>query len=118
MKRLVTGAVLLVLFTSSCGYTQRDGEMIGQVKKIVRATPLICPEYLAADVSLGVLRGGVGSMSTQDMWLVVEKAQEPLFRAASENGKIVKIHYDVTRFGGRFFVCTPDHFATSIEYSD
>lgn len=110
--------IVIGLFVAGCGYKQIDGELIGQVKKVIRVTPLLCPEYVSADISLGVLRGGVGSMSTQDVWVVVDKTHEKIFRNASENGKIVKVKYDVKRFGGNYVVCTPDHFATFIDYVD
>jgi len=106
------------MLLTGCGYTQVDGELIGQVKKVNHRTPLICPDYVGVDVSLGVMKNGVGSMSTQDVYLVVASTeQEKVFRAASESGKIVKVHYSVKRFGGNYVVCTPDHFSTGVEYA-
>ena len=96
----------------ACGYTQRDGELVGQVKKVAHATPLICPDYIEADISLGVLRAGVGSMSTQDVWLVIpDKAMEKIFREANESGALVKVRYDEYRVA----ICSSVHWATSVE---
>ena len=39
-------AVLVAaLSLAACGYSSRDSELIGQVKKVVRNTPIICSEY-------------------------------------------------------------------------
>lgn len=116
MKLKLLLSLMIVTCLFSCGHSQKDAEMIGQIKKVVHNTPLICPDYSSADISLGVIRNGVGSMSTQDEWLVIiGKEEEDIFRQASETGQLVKVKYDVTRFGGRFFICTPDHFASKVE---
>ena len=76
-----------------------DSELIGQVKKVQRHTPILCSGYVAADISLGVLRRGVGSMSTQDVWVTVtEEAHRQLLVTAAESGALVKIRYDERRF--------------------
>ena len=99
------GIVLFVISLVGCGYSQRDGEMIGQVKKVVRNTPLICSEFTSADISLGVIRGGIGSMSTQDVWVtILEKSTEDFLRKASETGQLVKLRYDEKRFD----ICRPE----------
>ena len=103
---------LLLLFLSGCGYTQRDAELIGQVKKVSHITPLICPDYTAVDVSLGVLRGGVGSMSTQDVWLrVLNNSDIPVLKRAAEDGALVRIKYDVRRAT----LCYQDHNLLYVE---
>lgn len=110
MKRYL--AVVLLMMLTACGYQGRDSEMIGQVKKVVRNTPLLCSEYVDADISLGVMRNGVGSMSSQDVWVkIADKEQEKIFRKANETGQLVKVKYDVLRFT----VCTSDHIVTSVE---
>ena len=108
--------VLSLMIIVGCGHTSMDNEMMGQVKKVVGNTPLVCPNYTDADVSLGVIKNGTGSMSTQDAWVVIEdKKLIPIFKQACETGQLVKIKYDVKRFGGNYFVCTPEKFATNIE---
>lgn len=105
---LVAGALML----SGCGYSSRDNDMTGQVKKVVRNTPLVCPDYDDADVSLGVLRNGVGSMSTQDVWVTVtDKDLFKTLKEASASGALVKITYDVKRVT----FCIDDHIATNVE---
>src|SRR5208337_1279849 len=95
MKTAIILTVLLVL--AGCGYSHKDGELIGQPKKVIHATPLICPDYIEADISLGVLRNGVGSMSTQDVWIVIDSQQEKFLKSRVESGKLVKIRYDEWR---------------------
>lgn len=103
---------ILAFLFSGCGYSSRQNEMIGQVKKIAHQTPLICPNYAAADISLGVIRGGVGSMSTQDIWLTVDsKDDEKLLIDAAASGAIVKLNYDVARLT----LCVEDHIITNVE---
>lgn len=53
MKRVLM--LLTVLCLSSCGYNSVNNEAIGQPKKIIRATPVFCPDYNAVDLSLGVM---------------------------------------------------------------
>jgi len=99
MKKQVTiMAITVTALFVGCGYSQRDTEVIGQVKKIHKLTPLICPERIVADISLGVMRGGTGSMSNQDKdLLVTETAQAITLKEAAEKGKLVKITYNVKR---------------------
>lgn len=111
MKRLLILAMPLVL--SGClGYSAKDGEAIGQAKKVSVTTPLICPDYYALDISLGVMRNGVGSMSTQDMWFTVQDiADIQKMKEAVERGAIVRVHYDTVRAA----FCVEDHIVTSFE---
>lgn len=112
MFKYVLMAMLLV---AGCGYESRANEAAGQVKKVVQATPIVCPNFNAVDVSLGVIRNGVGSMSTEDVWLVVENPNDyALFKEAAQTGKIVEFSYDVQRIT----FCTPDHFVTKVRLAD
>ena len=110
MKKL-----LIVLFAvlCSCGYSARNAELTGQVKKVARATPIICDDYDTADISLGVMRGGVGSMSTQDVWVYIAdpRVMETLKKAA-ETGELVKVQYDEVRFT---FCKNTDSWATGAQ---
>lgn len=88
----------IALLLSGCGYKSRDNVLTGQAKKAVHATPLICPDYAEVDISLGVLRNGVGSMSTQDIWMnVPDRRDFDLLQKAAAEGSIVKISYDQMR---------------------
>jgi len=107
--------ILIVAFMASCGYTSKDNEVVGQVKKVSHETPIFCYDHTATDVSLGVLRNGVGSMSTQDIWFYVANGdQEKVLKEANETGKIVKIKYDIARVRW----CSPAHLITSVELVD
>jgi hypothetical protein len=110
MKKVFCLALTLCL--AGCGYTSRDGEMIGQAKKISMRTPLICPNYYALDISLGIVRDGTGSMSTQDVWLTVYDLNDlDKMKAAVAAGAIVRVHYDMRRMA----ICTEDYVSTGFE---
>lgn len=96
MKKLLIG--ILALSLAGCGYTSTASTLTGQAKALVHQTPIFCPERVDVDVSLGVMRNGVGSMSTQDVWLTVPNQHDvdTLTRAADE-GALVKIIYDAYR---------------------
>lgn len=109
IRYLFGAAALILLF--GCGNSSTDGELTGQVKKVTHVTPLICPNYYAVDISLGVMRNGTGSMSTQDMWLTIRDDRDMSFlRNVAENGQLVKVHYDTKRMA----ICTEDHILTSV----
>jgi len=97
MKSIFILCMLMVL--TSCGYSSKDNEVIGQVKKVQNENPILCDEWISVDISLGVMRGGVGSMSTQDLWLYVANAeQSKLLRDSATNGNLVKITFSDKRF--------------------
>ena len=103
---------LILAALSGCGYSATNSEVIGQVKKVMHNTPLICPDYNDADVSLGVMRNGTGSMSTQDQWYYIPDARLlDEFKKANESGSLVKITYSVKRVS----LCVSDHQVTAIE---
>lgn len=111
MKKLAI--LLLPLCLGGClGYTGRDGEATGQAKKVTLVTNLLCPDYYAIDISLGVMRNGVGSMSNQDMWLTVRDVVDiQKMKAAAANGSIVRIKYDSVRMP----VCVEAYESTGFE---
>ena len=96
-----TLTILCLTLLCGCGYTSRGNEAIGQPKKISHDTPIFCSDYDSVDISLGVMRGGVGSMSTQDMWLAFaphnDQKNEDLLVKAIHDGKLVKFTYDYRR---------------------
>ncbi len=105
-------SLLLCLIVFGCGYSARQSELIGQVKKVVTVTPIICPDYIAADISLGVIRNGVGSVSREDMFMTItDKTQYNLLKQATESGKLVKITYD----SARITLCVPEEQITNVE---
>ena len=102
----------IVLLAAACGYSSKDNELVGQVKKVKSMTPIICGDYYKADVSLGFLRDGVGSLSKEDVEVEVPSQHVQFFKEAAESGKIVKVSYDVRRL----VICVPDHIVTNVEY--
>lgn len=69
---------------------------------------------MAFDLSLGVMRAGSGSMSTQDIWFTIAGSATidlNLLKKAVETAAIVRVHYDNRRFA----ICTEDHILTSFE---
>lgn len=106
--------IIMVAVLSGCGFTSKNNEAVGQVKKIKFVTPIVCPDYALVDISLGVMRNGVGSMSTQDIWLVVHNNggnSIEMLKKAAETGEIVKFQYDVKRGA----ICTPKSYLNKVE---
>ena len=109
MKKLLIA--LSALSLTACGYSSRDNEAVGQIKKIMFNTPIVCSDFYDVDLSLGVMRNGTGSMSTQDMWIVVSKSDLTLLKQANETGDVVKITYDTQRVA----ICTDGKIASKVE---
>ena len=100
-----------LVLLAGCGWSHRDGEMTGQVKFVTRHTPLLCPEYVSASVSLGVIRAGEGSVSTHDVdFLVLDPPLEKVLRQAAQSGSIVRLRYDERRVT----VCVPERVVTDV----
>jgi hypothetical protein len=112
MKKFFLVLPLALLLSGCLGYSQKDGEAVGQAKKVSSATPLICPDYFVLDISLGVMRNGVGSMSQQDMLFTVQDAGDlQKMKDAVANGSLVRVKYDTVRFP----ICVEDHVVTGFE---
>lgn len=110
MNKVIVLAVVVAL--SACGLSAKNNEMVGQVKKVVEQTPIFCGDYAEADISLGVLRNGGGSMSKEDVVLyVADQDMVKLLKRAAEDGSPVKVTYDIQRLA----VCRPDHWLTSVQ---
>ena len=109
MKKL-----FLLLLLSGCGYSAIDSELVGQVKKVLHETPLICPyNFNSADISLGIMRNGVGSMSSEDVWVYVpDKENFDKLKLANDTGALVKITYD----DARFTICVPERKVSKVEF--
>lgn len=104
-------ALLAVILAAACGNSSSGNELEGQVKKVIRRTPIICPDYVEADISLGVMRNGVGSLSKEDVLLRVESPEQTeTLKAAAKSGAIVSVTYDVNRVT----ICVPEHLLTSV----
>ena len=117
MQETTTRALLafVLLSLAGCGYSSRGNEAIGQPKKISHDTPIFCSDYDSVDISLGVMRNGVGSMSTQDMWFAFaphddQKNEDTLLKAIKD-GKLVKFTYDYRRLS----ICQEAPQVTSVE---
>jgi hypothetical protein len=100
MKALFKAFLLLMVFglTGCFGLMSSQNELVGQPKKIIHNTPILCPDHYSVDISLGVVRGGIGSVSNQDKWLYVPTLEMvDQLKQAIENGKLVKLTYDESR---------------------
>lgn len=103
---------MIAVMITACGYSQVESEAIGQVKKVANMTEILCSPRTDVDISLGVMINGVGSMSSQDIWLTVkDKSQIKILKEANETGKLVKITYDVARAN----FCWESRELTSVE---
>lgn len=107
--------ILSIFCLTGCfGFSSKQNELTGQVKKVKHQTPMLCPERVDVDVSLGVLRNGVGSMSTEDLWLTVDNPNDiEILTKAAETGQIVKVSYDVRRVT----FCPNEDLVTHVEVS-
>jgi hypothetical protein len=81
-----------------CGWSKKEVTGSGQVKKVGKVTPLVCPDHYIVDISLGVMRNGVGSMSNQDMNFFIEEKHVESLRAIAAVGGIVDFTYDERRY--------------------
>lgn len=97
-----------------CGYTKKDQTGSGQVKKVGKISPLICPDYYQVDLSLGVMRNGVGSMSHQDITLAIDDRDVKAMKAAAEAGAIIDFTYDTRRV----IVCVEEDRLSSFKVVD
>jgi hypothetical protein len=103
---------LVCMSMIGCGYSSTNNEMVAQPKKIHHTTPILCHNYTELDVSMGVMRNGSGSMSTEDVLLTVNNDKDQIvLQKAIDDGKLVKIHYDEFRFA----VCIPVEGAIKTE---
>lgn len=112
MKRLMFTMCLCLM---GCGYSSVGNNAVCQPKKIHHNTPLICGNYDSVDISLGVMRNGVGSMSTHDMTLAFdpndEQTNEKKLVAAIKDGKLVNLTYSERRFSW----CQEEEQVVSVE---
>jgi hypothetical protein len=118
---LLVAAACFGVYLLYCGFTTmygRDGEVIGQAKRLTMVTPFwssFCQPYYELDLSLGVLQNGVGSISKQDMIFTVLNTEDlPKMKAAVEAGSIIKVKYDTRRLAA----CTATYLATGLETGD
>ena len=111
MLKKVFYIALLAVSLTACGYESRDNELSGQAKKIVHATPLFCPNHDDFEVSMGIVRNGTGSMSTEDVWFTVQNPEQiAVLKKAADAGSIVHVKYDVRRFA----FCQHNHILTDV----
>lgn len=113
MKKLFLFSFLVAI--CGCGYSSVDNELICQPKKIFHQTPIVCPNRNDVDISMGVMRDGVGSMSSHDIYLTVPNPKDlQTLETAIADGKLVKIHYNDYRFTW----CQHTETVTSVEIVD
>lgn len=91
--------LLVFLMLASCGYSQVNNELIGQPKSIESTTPLICPNQNILHLSLGVMRHGVGSMSTEDVLISIPDDNLALrLQPVVKAGKLINAQTNEARF--------------------
>lgn len=110
---IFVGALIgVALFADGCGHSAKNSELIGQVKSVSMETPLICPDRAEADISLGILRDGSGSMSKHDVDALITKPEHlKIMRGAAETGHLVRVTYDKRRAPW----CGPNIIITNVE---
>ena len=99
----------------ACGYSSVDNHMTGQVKKVHHNTPMVCDNYDNADVSLGIMQGGVGSISNHDVQVTVPgQAEFKIMETAAKSGKLVEITFKERRWT----TCIDDYVVTEAKLLD
>jgi hypothetical protein len=92
-------SLLMLVALTGCGYSHRDNEIVGQPKAIESTTPILCPEQHVLHLSLGVMRHGVGSMSTEDVRINIPDATLVSgLKSAVESGKLINARTNEARF--------------------
>lgn len=113
MRHVLMVILLGLSGCEACGYTSLDNKMVGQVKKIHHNTPIVCPDYNSADVSLGVMQNGVGSISDHDVTMTVfDSGVLKIMEAAATTGKLVEITFKERRAT----MCINDYVATEARF--
>lgn len=109
-------AIAMLLFCTAltgCGTSQVGNNATGQVKQVVHHTPVVCPNWDEADISLGVMRNGVGSMSTADTLMrIPDSANLALLKEAARTGVIVTVKYDSKRIFTYDGICADGNVLT------
>lgn len=91
--------IFVLPFLVSCGYSSVGTDMVGQVKRVMNKTPILCNDRVDLDLSLGVLRNGVGSMSSEDATATIHNPSDiELLKKAQEDGSAVKVTYNLKRW--------------------
>ena len=109
MKYLLLSALFLV---TGCGYCSVDNTAVAQVKKVAHNTPILCNNYIDTDLSFGVLRNGVGSISQQDLWMYVpDQSLADTLTKAADAGLLVRVTYSEKRWRW----CVEELMVTKVE---
>ncbi len=94
-----TNWLMLSFIMLGCGYSHVNNDLIGQPKSVESTTPIFCPNQHILHLSLGVMRNGVGSMSTQDISInIPDDNLMPGLKAAVEAGSIINAQTNEARF--------------------
>lgn len=98
---------------SSCGKSSVDNVMVGQARRLMTKTPLICPNSYSADIFVdGVNTTDDDQWSRIHKWISIpDKEMYDQVKATVGTGAQVKITYDVRRFT----YCTNEAMATQVE---
>ena len=107
--------LLLAFLLVGCGYSSRDNELVGQAKRLSNRTPVLCPDYLAFEVSMGVMHNGTGSISAEDVWFSVrDQRLAAILEKAVLSGSIVHVKYNDIRFS----YCKASYELTDVSIED
>lgn len=98
MNNKIVSLSLIASCLVGCGYSSVNNELVGQPKRTHNQTPVFCDDRTDVEVSLGVMRGGIGSISTHDTSLTVPNQKDvETLNQAIKDGKLVKIIYNTKR---------------------
>jgi hypothetical protein len=99
MKNFLALSLCLALSAcSACGLSSENNELSGQVKKATQQSRLFCPDQNLVDISLGIMRNGMGSPSKEDVELVVpDLAVFQALKVEAQRGGLVSVLYNERR---------------------
>ena len=111
MFKFLIGICLFCLM-GCLGYSSKNSESIIQPKSIQMQTPIICPEVPILHGSLGIIRNGRGSISNQDVDMVITNDQDKYkIQTAIDSGYFLNVKYNTKRM----VVCNSEHILVDVE---
>lgn len=97
--------ILVPLLAISTGFgIGSEGELVGQIKEVRKVNPVICPRHATAEISLGHIKDGTGSYSTEDKLIQIPDDRVEEFKRYAVTGEIVTAQTATWRLA----LCVPD----------
>ncbi len=79
------------------GWWSRDNITTGLVKKVTLDTGIFCPDYYRAEISLSLIHGNFGDLSTKDLDIYIPNDLVLDMKKAVKDSAIINFTYDERR---------------------